>query len=122
MGEVHYDVPYRKCHILQHYNNVLCYWFNVGVQIFFIISGYLYGGKAFGNPVRFIKRQLKKILIPYYVVILIILLSYIVVCPEQLHVTSVIEAVFCAGTIPGVGHLWFVGYILLCYALIPYLN
>lgn len=46
---------------------------------------------------------------------------YIIVCPEQLHITSVIKAIFCAVTIPGVGHLWFVGYILLCYALIPYL-
>ena len=109
------------CHILQYYNNDLCYWFNVGVQIFFIISGYLYGGKAIGNPIRFIVKQFKKILIPYYVVLFIIVMSYIIVCPEQLQITSVVKAVFCAGTIPGVGHLWFVGYILLYYALIPYL-
>lgn len=109
------------CHILQYYNNNLCYWFNVGVQIFFIISGYLYGGKAIDNPICFIVRQFKKILIPYYLVLLLIIMTYIIVCPEQLHITSVVKAVFCAGTIQGVGHLWFVGYILLCYALIPYL-
>ena len=29
------------CHIQQHYNIGLCWWFNVGVQIFFFMSGYL---------------------------------------------------------------------------------
>ena len=34
------------CHISSHYNNVaLAQFFNVGVPIFALISGYLYGGK-----------------------------------------------------------------------------
>lgn len=33
----------------------------------------------------------------------------------------VIKAIVCAGTLPGLGHLWFVGYILFCYLLTPYL-
>lgn len=31
------------CHIQQYLNIVLAWWFNVGVQIFLCISGYLYG-------------------------------------------------------------------------------
>lgn len=34
------------CHVFQFYNNDLCAWFNVGVPLFFIISGYLYGSKS----------------------------------------------------------------------------
>ena len=30
------------CHILQFYGNELAFWFNVAVQIFLILSGYLY--------------------------------------------------------------------------------
>ena len=31
------------CHIFQFYNNFLAWWLNVGVVVFLIISGYLYG-------------------------------------------------------------------------------
>lgn len=30
------------CHILQYYDIELAFWFNVAVQIFLMISGYLY--------------------------------------------------------------------------------
>lgn len=33
------------CHILQYWGQELAWWFNIGVQIFLCISGYLYGGK-----------------------------------------------------------------------------
>ena len=28
------------CHFLQYYDNVLAQWFNVGVQIFLVLSGF----------------------------------------------------------------------------------
>ena len=48
------------CHFFQYYENELAYWFNVGVEIFFIISGYLYASKNIVDPINFITRQLKK--------------------------------------------------------------
>ena len=38
------------CHICQHYEIELAFWFNVGVQVFFMISGFLYGQKDINNP------------------------------------------------------------------------
>ena len=35
-----------SCHFLQYFNLELAWWLNVGVQIFFIMSGFLYGNKG----------------------------------------------------------------------------
>ena len=43
------------CHYLQYYNNGLAWWLNVGVQVFFVISGYLYGIRDIDNPLAFLK-------------------------------------------------------------------
>ena len=37
------------CHFFQYYNLELAWWFNVGVQIFLCISGFLYGNKKITN-------------------------------------------------------------------------
>ena len=42
-----------SCHIFQYYGNFLAWWFNVGVQIFLCISGYLYGQKDIGEITAF---------------------------------------------------------------------
>ena len=34
-----------SCHIMQFYNNELAWWFNTGVLIFLLISGFLYSQK-----------------------------------------------------------------------------
>jgi peptidoglycan/LPS O-acetylase OafA/YrhL len=56
-----------SCHIMQYYDLELAWWFNVGVQIFLCISGFLYGQKNIDNVTDFYNKRLKKILIPYYV-------------------------------------------------------
>lgn len=109
------------CHMFQYYDNVLCRWFNVGVQIFFVISGFLYGTREFNDPVAFIKKSFIKILIPYYLFLIAGILLYAVFCPSKLGIISTFKAFICAGTISGLGHLWFVGYILFCYLITPYL-
>lgn len=57
-----------SCHIMQYYDLELAWWFNVGVQIFLCISGFLYGQKSIDNVTDFYNKRLKKILIPYYLV------------------------------------------------------
>lgn len=109
------------CHLFQFYGNELSRWFNIGVQIFFVISGFLYGTKHIDNPISFIKKSFIKILTPYYLFLLISFLLYFIFYPQDISLKTSIKAVFCAGTIPGLGHLWFVGYILLCYLITPYL-
>lgn len=41
---------------------------------------------------------------------------------SNLTLNSAIKAIFCIGTIKGIGHLWFVGNILLCYLITPCLS
>ncbi len=111
------------CHIFQTYDNELAWWFNVGVQIFLIISGYLYCSKNYsiGSPLKILKKQFKKILIPYYLWIAIVILIYIFLSPETLSVNRIVSSLFCSGTLVGQGHLWYIPYILFCYIITPYL-
>ena len=49
------------CHFMQYLNIELAWWFNVGVQIFFTISGFLYGRKTVNNPIKFYKKSFKRV-------------------------------------------------------------
>lgn len=110
------------CHFCQYYDNEWAWWLNVGVQIFFIISGYLYGKKKIQEPISWLKRQYVKILIPYWTCLTITLIGYYFVSPELLTAKSVIGAYLTSSTIKGIGHLWFISYILFCYLITPYLS
>lgn len=109
------------CHLCQYYESEWAWWLNVGVQIFFIISGFLYGNKQIDEPIVWIKKQFVKILVPYYIFLVIAVIGYVMIDSNQLDVVPIIGAVFTIGTIKGIGHLWFVGYILFCYLMTPYL-
>ena len=52
-------------------------FFNVGVFVFFLISGYLYGQKNIGrgNVLQWYRKRLIKIFVPLYVVMMIIFLA-----------------------------------------------
>ena len=106
------------CHICQYYDNEWAWWLNVGVQVFFILSGYLYGNKDIVEPIAWIKLQFIKIL----VFLVPIIIAYLFVAPELLGVFSVIGSLFTVSTIKGIGHLWFVSAILFCYLVTPYLT
>lgn len=59
------------CHIVQEHNNVYinmtAQFLNVGVSIFIIISGYLYGKKEIKEEYfKWIIKRAKRILIPMY--------------------------------------------------------
>lgn len=110
------------CHFCQYYGSEWAWWLNVGVQIFFIISGYLYGTKEIQEPISWLKRQFVKILIPYWICLTITLIGYFFVAPELLNLKSVIGAYLTLRTIKGISHLWFISYILFCYLITPYLS
>ena len=111
------------CHFLQYYGIELAFWLNVGVQIFFILSGYLYGRKDVGGILEFYGKRVKKILVPYYSFLIIMVFVYIGGgYKEYINRQSVTNLFLCNGTIKGLGHLWFISYILFCYLLTPVLN
>lgn len=109
------------CHILQFYGNELAWWFNSGVQLFLIISGFLYGQKDIGNCISFIEKRGRRILLPYYIYVAPMCIIYFLVDKTKISIYKIFRVLFCVDTIEGMGHLWFVGVILLCYLFTPYL-
>ncbi|MBQ2885146.1 MAG: acyltransferase [Alphaproteobacteria bacterium] len=109
------------CHFCQYYESEWAWWLNVGVQIFFILSGYLYGNKTIEEPIGWYKKQLIKILVPYYIFLVPVIILYTIASPDSLNIVNVFRSLFAVGTIKGIGHLWFVSAILFCYFVTPYL-
>lgn len=110
------------CHFLQYYGNELAWWFNVGVQMFFCISGFLYAKKQITSPIDFICKNFKKILIPYYCFLIPIIILYFVFARDSISIHAAFSALLCSNTITGIKHLWFIAYILFCYILTPLLQ
>lgn len=95
-----------------------------GVQVFLVLSGYLYGKKVklcgAASRVEFVKRNIWKILLEYYVYcVFVIIPVYAVREPLSITFRSVFGLLTASVTIPGVHHLWFIPYILLCYLATP---
>lgn len=108
------------CHIFQYLEYELAWWFNVGVQIFLYISGYLYGQKNIKDDIEFYKKQIWKILLPYYIVIIPICLLYKLLKITDISWHMVVRVLLCNATVSGGGHLWFIATILMCYFLCPF--
>ena len=110
------------CHYLQAYDNKFAYFFNVGVQVFFLISGFLYGGKKIDFSFDWFKRRVLKIAKPYWVVVLAVAICYFLFDRSYFSGSELLHALFFSGTINGIEHLWFIPYILVCYFITPYLQ
>lgn len=102
------------CHIQQHYNIGLCWWFNVGVQIFFFMSGYLLGANVDKNA-KWMFRRIKRIFVDYYIYILIIVCLYYLFTPETITLQIIIDLLCGKKTIYGAEQLWFIRPLILCY-------
>lgn len=135
LGNISRDIPISAirvisavlivlCHYFQYYQLELAWWLNVGVQIFFCISGFLYGGKEQGDGLEFIIKQFKKILVPYWTIAVIALVLYYSFGYGRLvtkEAGSILCVLFCSERMKGIGHLWFIEYILFCYFITPFL-
>lgn len=111
------------CHIMQYLALELAWWFNVGVQIFLCMSGFLYGKKdKISDELVFFKNNIIKILVDYYVVIIPIILLFMLFVPEQLSIITTIKVLLTYGTLNGGGHLWYIPYCLFCYLITPFLS
>ncbi len=113
------------CHIFQAIGNDLCFYFNVGVPIFLFLSGYLYGKKKITDIGRFYTGRAVRILVPYYIMLVIIL---IVNATQGIGVSlkGLLSSVLCQQwygySITNGGHLWYVTCILFCYLVTPCLQ
>lgn len=104
---------------------------NVGVPIFLILSGYLYGRKTIHHTWQWCKRQVLKIVIPTYVYYVLMML--VLVCIGELGPITPHGILFHFLNLQGftgeggfgnvfTGHLWFITFILICYFLTPLLQ
>lgn len=110
------------CHIMQYYNFELAWWFNVGVQVFLGLSGYLYGKKDVIDDIEFYKKQFIKILVPYYLVIILVIVAQLIFAQSEISIIKTVKALLVYGTIKGGEHLWFIPTILFCYIITPLIN
>ena len=104
---------------MQYYHCELAWWFTVGVQVFLCLSGYLYGRKSIDDELFFYKKQFIKILIPYYLVVIIAIIAQVIFVRNEISVARIVKTLLCYGTLNGGEHLWFVPTILFCYLLTP---
>lgn len=66
------------CHLLQTYDNDWAWVFNVGVQVFLVLSGFLYGHKEIHDWKGWFVKRLFKIYIPYLLFLFAYLFLFLV--------------------------------------------
>lgn len=112
-----------SCHILQGLGNKMAFWINVGVQIFFFISGFLYGNKNIDNIKEFYQKRIIKVLVPYSIFSIIICLIEVLFLKSHYTFGTIFANTIGIGVYTGnyylISHTWFVTYILICYLLLP---
>ena len=111
-----------SCHIMQYYDFELAWWFNVGVQIFLCISGFLYGQKNIDNVIDFYIKRLRKILIPYYLVFISFGIIEYIFARDAFSIRDFVLGLILGSRIKGTEHLWFIPTILMCYLITPFLQ
>ena len=113
------------CHVVQEYGKLLsltAQFFNVGVYIFLLLSGFLYGNKIIDNKVDFYVRRIKKILVPMYFFLILFFILNFKYFSLKWCVIYLFDIQYFMGNIKGLGHLWFMSIIMLCYLSLPFLS
>ncbi len=112
------------CHIYQYFSNGLTFWFNVAVQMFFFISGYLYGNRKIKDRLSFYGKNFKKILVPYYICVIIVGGIGLVFASDTCGLYDIGKLLIldAANDFMPLHNLWFIAYILLCYLITPFVN
>lgn len=116
-----------SCHIAQCYNLQIAYILNVGVQIFFFMSGFLYGKQEQMPSVKdFYLKRFVRVYIPYLVLLAIIFLVYAI-----FHLTSftfkqvffyLLNLQWFVAPLEGLNHLWFLTVLMFGYLLTPWIK
>ena len=125
--------------VLCHYSNYiglswLAQFLNVGVYTFLLISGWLYSRKTIANPREWILSRWKKLCIPVLVWMFIVIVYGIVIEKEFPPISDILlfatnlqglswvlpffPHIHSDGVLGGLGNLWFVTVIMLCYMIL----
>lgn len=110
------------CHILQAKGSIYAYTFNVGVQIFFLLSGFLYGGRRITDFKRFYWGRFKKLYIPFFCWCFISAILIYFSTPDSISFGRFLSQITMVRCLPGQEHLWFMQVIFVCYFLVPFVD
>ena len=122
------------CHLFEGYHDVGFHIFNVGVQVFLVMSGYLYGCKNIIDWHDWAKKRIKKIYFPYVVYLLVVIPLFALFHEDSLNWKSVpvyfanLQGIIFLGSqsgftkIIGLNHVWFLTAIMFAYFSTPFLQ
>ncbi len=118
------------CHLCSahtsSYVQMLSQFFNVGVEIFFIISAFCFGLQGSIKSVKeWYKKRFKRIFLPYECFLIILAIVYVVI-QKQFKVFNWITCIFgVQGAnvgVLGAEQTWFITALLICYICTPLLS
>ena len=81
-----------SCHLLQGLGSSLAFVFNVGVQIFLVISGFLYGRKTICTRM-WLRKRFVAVYIPYIIFLIIVFPIFFLFSPENVNSSKVVAHV-----------------------------
>ena len=86
------------CHLQQAYDNKWAWVFNVGVQVFLAISGWLYGNKNIVNWGKWYKDKIMKLYVPYIIYVVSSYIFYVSVGENKLLCLKSVNWIFLYNT------------------------
>ena len=118
------------CHFTQQSGNsylvMSSQFFNIGNDIFFIMSGFLFGiqRKTLNPMIPWYKKRIKRIYVPYEMMILVLFFVHIVL---DIRINVIQWGRQFWGLqgwlgVKGAIHTWFITSLLLCYLLTPLIS
>jgi peptidoglycan/LPS O-acetylase OafA/YrhL len=123
------------CHLGTYYqSSAITQFFNVGVPIFFLISGYLYGQRTISKWRHWYIKRWCILMIPCYIwfiILAIFALTAFFVFPSvqyyflllcNLQGIDFLCSHIKIASYPGLGQLWFMTALMLCYFILPVLQ
>ena len=118
------------CHIFGKSNipiiQMSSQFFNVGVSMFIVLSGFLYGMNAVKRPIgKWYCKRWFRICVPEYIFVLILFAVHLAVSNTIKPLNWIVLLLNLQGIeiyVNGAEHLWYLTVILFCYLITPLLD
>lgn len=117
-------------HLIQECGNpylkMTSQFFNIGVNLFIIISGFCFGLQGhIENTTNWFLKRIKRIFVPYELFLIILSIIYIVK-DLKFHRENWISCILgiqgARVGVLGADHTWFLTALLICYMLTPFIS
>lgn len=114
-------------HLIQTFLPHIAGLFIFAIQLFFIISGYIFGKATVANWGGWLKKRFLRIYCPYLILLITVIAIYMacgyaaLLSPKLIIGNLLLTEIF-TGYIPGLFHFWFVSVIFICYLITPLLQ